>query len=41
LNELQTGIVYCCERGRHFILAHRLYEWKKAVKADHASDSLA
>jgi hypothetical protein len=25
---------YCCERGNHFILAYRLYEWKKAVIAD-------
>jgi hypothetical protein len=24
-------IVYCCERGVHFTLAYRLYEWKKAV----------
>jgi hypothetical protein len=24
-------IVYCCERGSHFVLAYRLYEWKKAV----------
>jgi hypothetical protein len=24
-------IIYCCERGCHFILAYRLYEWKKAV----------
>jgi hypothetical protein len=27
-------IVYCCSRGDHFILAYRLYEWKKAVIAD-------
>lgn len=27
-------IVYCCERGVHFTLAYRLYEWKKAVIAD-------
>jgi hypothetical protein len=27
-------IVYCCERGCHFILAYRLYEWKKGVIAD-------
>ena len=27
-------IVYCCERGCHFILAYRLYEWKKAVIVD-------
>jgi hypothetical protein len=27
-------IVYCCERGSHFVLAYRLYEWKKAVQAD-------
>jgi hypothetical protein len=27
-------IVYCCERGHHFMLAYRLYEWKKAVEAD-------
>jgi hypothetical protein len=27
-------IVYCCERGAHFVLAYRLYEWKKAVAAD-------
>jgi hypothetical protein len=25
-------IVYCCERGAHFILAYR-YEWKKAIAA--------
>jgi hypothetical protein len=30
-------IVYCCERGTHFILAYRLYEWKKAVEADQAA----
>ena len=24
-------IVYCCKRGSHFVLAYRLYEWKKAV----------
>jgi hypothetical protein len=27
-------IVYCCSRGDHFILAYRLYEWKKAIVAD-------
>jgi hypothetical protein len=27
-------IVYCCERGSHFVLAYRLYEWKKAVIVD-------
>jgi hypothetical protein len=27
-------IVYCCERGVHFTLAYRRYEWKKAVVAD-------
>jgi hypothetical protein len=27
-------IVYCCERGVHFTLAYRLYEWKKAVIVD-------
>jgi hypothetical protein len=27
-------IVYCCERGVHFTLAYRLYEWKKSVIAD-------
>lgn len=26
--------VYCCERGVHFTLAYRLYEWKKAVDVD-------
>jgi hypothetical protein len=30
-------IVYYCERGAHFILAYRLYEWKKAVEADQAA----
>jgi hypothetical protein len=30
-------IVYCCERGHHFVLAYRLYEWKKAVEADQAA----
>jgi hypothetical protein len=30
-------IVYCCECGHHFILAYRLYEWKKAVEADQAA----
>jgi hypothetical protein len=30
-------IVYCCERGARFILAYRLYEWKKAVEADQAA----
>lgn len=30
-------IVYCCERGAHFVLAYRLYEWKKAVEADQAA----
>jgi hypothetical protein len=24
----------CCERGSHFVLAYRLYEWKKAVIGD-------
>lgn len=33
--DIQPGrIVYCCERGCHFILAYRLYEWKKAIEAD-------
>jgi hypothetical protein len=33
--ENQRGrFVYCCERGVHFTLAFRLYEWKKAVSAD-------
>jgi hypothetical protein len=27
-------IVYCCERGSDFVLAYRLYEWKKAVDVD-------
>ena len=27
-------VVYCCERGSHFVLAYRLYEWKKAVVVD-------
>jgi hypothetical protein len=27
-------IVYCCERGVHFTLAYRLYEWKKGLDAD-------
>jgi hypothetical protein len=27
-------IVYCCERGCHFVLAYRPYEWKKAVIVD-------
>jgi hypothetical protein len=27
-------IVNCCERGHHFVLAYRLYEWKKAVQVD-------
>jgi hypothetical protein len=27
-------VVYCCERGVHFTLAFRLYEWKKAVVVD-------
>jgi hypothetical protein len=27
-------VVYCCERGVHFTLAYRLYEWKKAVIVD-------
>jgi hypothetical protein len=30
-------VIYCCERGHHFILAYRLYEWKKAVEADQAA----
>jgi hypothetical protein len=30
-------IVYYCKRGSHFILAYRLYEWKKAVEADQAA----
>jgi hypothetical protein len=30
-------LVYCCERGAHFILTYRLYEWKKAVEADQAA----
>jgi hypothetical protein len=25
-------IVFCCERGVHFTLAYRLYEWKKALE---------
>jgi transposase len=29
-----SRIVYCCERGCHFVLAYRLYEWKKAVIVD-------
>jgi hypothetical protein len=29
--------VYCCERGAHFVLAYRLYEWKKAVEVDLAA----
>jgi hypothetical protein len=33
--ETEPGrIVYCCERGSHFVLAYRLYEWKKAVIVD-------
>jgi hypothetical protein len=28
----QDRIVYCCER--HFVLAYRLYQWKKAVAAE-------
>jgi hypothetical protein len=31
------SIVYCCERGSHFVLAYRLYEWKKAVIVDQPS----
>ncbi len=27
-------IVYCCARGTHFVLAYRLFEWKKAVQVD-------
>jgi hypothetical protein len=30
-------IVYCCERGSHFVLAYRLYEWKKAVDVEPAA----
>jgi hypothetical protein len=26
--------MHCCERGSHFVLAYRLYEWKKAVIVD-------
>src|SRR5258708_38914288 len=29
--------VYCCERGPHWVLAYRLYEWKKAVEVDRAA----
>jgi len=29
--------VYCCERGVHFILAYRLFEWKKAGEVDLAA----
>lgn len=29
-------IVYCCPRGTHFVLAYRLFEWKKAVQVDQA-----
>jgi hypothetical protein len=31
---IPTRIVYCCSRGDHFVLAYRLYEWKKAVVVD-------
>jgi hypothetical protein len=35
LIEKEPGrVVYCCERGVHFTLAYRLYEWKKAIVAD-------
>jgi hypothetical protein len=27
-------VIYCCERGSHFVLAYRLYEWKKSVIVD-------
>ena len=30
-------IVYCCERGVHFTLAYRLYEWKKGIVADRSA----
>jgi hypothetical protein len=30
-------IVYCCERGHQFILAYRLYEWKKGIEAHQAA----
>jgi hypothetical protein len=26
--------VYCCTRGAHFMLAYRLFEWKKSVQVD-------
>jgi hypothetical protein len=26
--------MHCCGRGSHFVLAYRLYEWKKAVIVD-------
>lgn len=31
------SIVYCCERGVHFTLAYRLYEWKKEADVDQAA----
>jgi hypothetical protein len=27
-------VIYCCEHGSHFVLAYRLYEWKKSVIVD-------
>src|SRR3979411_994481 len=30
-------IVYCCKHGPHWVLAYRLYEWKKAVEVDRAA----
>jgi hypothetical protein len=31
--------VYCCERGVHFTLAYRLYEWKRGVWSTRASNT--
>jgi hypothetical protein len=27
-------ILYCCERGAHFTLAYRHYEWNRGIEAD-------
>jgi hypothetical protein len=31
------GRTHCRERGHHFVLAYRLYEWRIAVEADRAA----
>jgi hypothetical protein len=28
-----NGRTHCRERGHHFVLAYRLYEWRNAVEA--------